>query len=257
MEVFGFSTFQEFGCLVRYVGFVSLFSPATTEVPFTVAAPRFHSRTVIQGHSISSQRSFRPVLAFASLLLPWMATAQSSVEIDSVLQTTPGQELASSQQAIASMPGPFTSVLQFVFGFSTDETVELGGFLDSATVTLRDVNGEFSAVIGTLDRSGSYWAPFNPGGLTLEPSSIVREETAFPDLDPLHDYLKAYEVSFTIPEEMRGLDLVLHFDLFNNQNSSGSLGWISKAVVVPEPGTGLLVFAGILFLFGLRWRQER
>jgi PEP-CTERM motif len=194
-------------------------------------------------------------LGLATALFPQVGGAQTSAEVAAVLRTEPGQTRSSFLQLFEAGLGSAAPTFEFRFGFSTGEEPVSGGFLDAATVTLRDAAGEFTAVIGTIDRSGASWAPPTPGGLSLDLSKIIPEEFPFPDLEPDLFHKFGYRVTVEIPEPMRGRPLELYLDLFNNLDPIASLGWISTPVVVPEPGTENLLLIGLLGAAGYRWRR--
>lgn len=194
-------------------------------------------------------------LGLSLALFPQAAGAQASTEVAAVLRTEPGQTRSSFLQSFEAGPAAGIPMFEFRFGFSTDEEPVSGGFLDAATVTLRDAAGEFTAIIGTIDRSGASWAPPTPGGLSFDSSGIVPEALDFPDLEPDLFHKFGYRVTVEIPEPMRGRPLELYLDLFNNLDPIASLGWISTPVVVPEPGTGNLLLIGLVGAAGYRWRR--
>ncbi len=148
--------------------------------------------------------------------------------------------------------------LQFNFGFGTDETPQGGQLLDSFTVTLQDSRMESTAIYLTIDASGVLWAPPTPGTIGMDPNSISHSPIPFGNVQPSHSSETAYFVDAPIPSQFAGTAATLYFDLFDNGNSSSSLGWFSDVAVVPEPSTAVLGGIGaaiLLFFYRLRPRN--
>jgi hypothetical protein len=173
-----------------------------------------------------------------------------------VLRTTEGGPLLSSTQPLGTIPGSGPTFLQFAFGFSTDEEILPGIFLDSLTLTLGEVSGPTTTIYGATDRTGTLWAPSAPGTIFLSPDSVVRQSITPPALAPNYAHQSAFLVTAPVPQEFAGRNVNFYTDLFNNANSAQSLGWISSITVVPEPSTILLsaVALGMFVVFRRRHR---
>jgi hypothetical protein len=94
------------------------------------------------------------------------------------------------------------AVLSFDFGFATDEPVAPGTFYDSFSATLENSNQTATALLFTADRSGTQWAPPNPGGLTISPDSVHSQSISFPQLGSPKATQFADIVTFLLPPEM-------------------------------------------------------
>ncbi|MEI7730281.1 MAG: hypothetical protein WCO56_11955 [Verrucomicrobiota bacterium] len=176
----------------------------------------------------------------------WLALlscpAATAYQIDSVLRTAGGgAPLVSSVQTFGIPNVPAGQQVTFSFGFATDEDLLSGSFWDAATVTLREVLSGLTEQFVTIDRTGVYWAPSNPGGLTLSPDLITRTAIAFPTLSSTPSNQWAFTVSAPVPVEFQGKTVELYLDLFDNQNAQQSLAWISQ---VPEPNGWWLALTG-------------
>ena len=99
-------------------------------------------------------------LAFA-LGLTRMASAQGTLL--QVLSTGGGTPLV-SRQATAVIPAIDAPVLEFDFGFATEEVAAPGELLDSFTVSLKGDEGNSFTFLVTSDSSGVAWLPPTPGG---------------------------------------------------------------------------------------------
>ncbi len=189
-----------------------------------------------------------PVILAALLFAPHIATAQGTL---TVLNTGGGMPLVTASQQLqvpsSSVPVP----LVFEFGFGTDETVSPGAFLDSFTITIQDAAMMTTLVLLTADASGIVWAPSTPGGVVMSPDLIVRNPVAFPSLQPVLANLSAFAVTVPLPTTFTGT-VNVHFDLFDNLNSTASLGWYRPAVI-PEPSAWVLLVAGGLLV----WLRQR
>lgn len=165
-----------------------------------------------------------------------------------VFNTGGGQSLVTETRTLA-VPGAVESVLQFMFGFGTDETPAPGVFLDSFTVSIQDAAGQFTAVYLTADANGLVWAPTSPGALVIDPSAFVTGTIPYPALQPLLANRQGFQVSAPIPAQFAGASINVFFDFFDNQDAKASQAWFSNLAVtqVPEPGpwTLLLLGAGV------------
>jgi hypothetical protein len=174
-----------------------------------------------------------------------------------VLRTGWGIPLTTEWQPLGLAPQMEGSQVQFHFGFSTDESFSPGQFFDSFTITLQDEATLSSVVYLTADAGGVTCAPFTPGGITLLPASIARTSISFPVLQPVLAYQNAYGVTAPVPSQFAGHPVTLYFDLFDNLDSTQSLGWFSDVSMVPEPGAGvLLAVGGLLGLMAFRFRRR-
>jgi hypothetical protein len=143
--------------------------------------------------------------------------------------------------------------LEFTFGFGTDEQPTPGQFLDSVSFTLQGANHQ-TALFFTADANQVFWAPPNPGGLTLSESEISRAATPF-DIGTFHFLNEnAFSVSVPIPDELEDQSPTLFFDLFDNENGVESLAYLQDVRVVPEPTSiALLSFFGCLYFISRRF----
>ena len=197
--------------------------------------------------------SFLPLALTLWLICVGSSVAQSTTPL-AVLRTGQDIPVNSAVQLLEASPGA-TSV-QFAFGFSTDEESVPGSFLDSFTLSLSEAEGSLSVIFNSSDRAGSIWAPTTPGTIFVSPDSIVRQPVTFPDLSPNHAHQFAYVVTAPIPDELTGKNLNFYADLFDNGNTTHSLGWVSSVTLVPEPSSWRLAAVGLLFLFGFKWRTQ-
>jgi hypothetical protein len=170
-------------------------------------------------------------------------------------QTGAGQPLSSRSFQLNALAGSVQPVLTFDLAFATDESFAPGQLFDSFTVS---VAGGFEQVFGTLvtaDASGFLWAP--PGsGQPINGGSISRIEVPFPTGGQAFRSTAAYTVSWPIPAQFRSGDFEMTVDLFDNLDVTGSLGYISVPVVVPEPSMLVIFFFGS-FLTVWRLREGR
>lgn len=179
---------------------------------------------------------------------PQAVYAQGVNEPAFVLRTGGGVPLVSATQSVF-VPGSITAPeLLISIGFATAETWTPGSILDSVSLTLRDPALLNTAIFTTIDGAGTLWAPATPGGLAIDPDSIIRSTIPFPSLTPDLPFKWAFLLRLPVPEAMRGRNLDLHLDLFDNQSGSGSLGWMSEVAVVPEPSGPVILGCGVLAL---------
>jgi len=161
---------------------------------------------------------------------------------------------------VVSLPlaGFSSPVVQFEFGFATDEVVGPGIFNDALTVSFGDALFTRIALLATLDASGAAWLPPNPGGVFLPSAFVQIENIAYPSLAPQLTSLLAYRVRTVLPSELMTGPLNVTFDLFNNVNGVNSVGWYQSVLVleVPEPGTVTLLLGGAVLVW-LNWRERR
>lgn len=181
------------------------------------------------------------IIFFCSLVLtPITGFAQPAYPIHSVLRTGSGSPLLSSMQTFGLPGDAGVQQVTFNFGFATDEDLLGGSFFDSATINLREVLSGLTEQFATIDRTGIYWAPYNPGGLTLNPDLITRAGIAFPLISGAPSNQWAFTVSVPIPAEFQGKTVELYLDLYDNQDAQQSLAWITP---VPEPNLALWIVA--------------
>lgn len=197
------------------------------------------------------------VLCGAAVLAsaPGDAAAQGTAEPQTILQTGAGGPLITGTQSFFMPGAPAAQQIQIAIGFSTDESLVPETFFDSLTLTLQDDVTSLTAVFFTIDRSGSFWAPTTPGGIAIDPDSIGRDPIPFPDLAPDYAFKVAYYLTLPIPAPMTGRQLTLYLDLFDNQNTAGSLGWMSQVTVVPEPSAMALIALGFALIARLRSKR--
>src|SRR5262245_4563980 len=92
-----------------------------------------------------------------------------------LLQTGGAETPVTDFRMLDAVSGP-NSFLHFDFGLATAEELPSGSFLDSATISLEGASPAATTIFATLDRSSVLWAPPVPGGISLEPASILRTE---------------------------------------------------------------------------------
>ncbi|MBN9690461.1 MAG: Ig-like domain-containing protein [Verrucomicrobia bacterium] len=179
--------------------------------------------------------------------LPWVLAGQGE------LNTTPGVALSSESQELDLGTGTTAPILQFRFGFATDEQVVPGEILDSFTVTFRNPVDTWTVLLTTVDAGGAVWLPSTPGTVPIPSQNLLWTPIAYPSLTPSLTYQQAYEVTVVLPMSAAGLPLTAHFDLFNNNNVLPSQGWYSPVQVIPEPAPlALLLLGG-----GVLWNRSR
>jgi hypothetical protein len=164
-----------------------------------------------------------------------------------VLQTGNGQPLISDQVTLPTA-GVASPVIDFDFGFATDQTISPGTLLDSFTVSLTDAASDV-AVVATSDASGTYWEPSSPGAYTLSPNAVQWQVIAPPSGSPIFGNGVAYTVQVSLPAAFAGANVTADFDLFYNGNSSATaMGWFQNLQVqaVPEPSTLALMTLGVV-----------
>ncbi|MBK8001600.1 MAG: hypothetical protein IPK15_23580 [Verrucomicrobia bacterium] len=148
-------------------------------------------------------------------------------------------------------------LLQFKFGFGTDEVFAPGTIFDAFSLTLQAADLSRTWVLATFDASGVVWAPATPGTEMLDESSIGRTSINPPSFLPDFSFRQAYALEMAMPEGAAGQSLNLYFDLYNNQNQIASQGWFTDVIIVPEPGVMALATVGLAMLWWLRRRQVR
>lgn len=141
-------------------------------------------------------------------------------------------------------------ILEFEFGFATDEVSGPGVFFDSATITLQDLALNYTLVIATADAVGFVWAPVTPGTLVFNPNLITNTAVEFPSVLPILNSRIAYRVIVPIPSQFAGQQANVYVDLANNLNAINSIAYFKIAgVAVPEPTTTGMFALGAFLLF--------
>ena len=131
--------------------------------------------------------------------------------------------------------------LVFAFGFASDETFTPGEFLDAFSITLRNADRSFIAPLLTADLLGVTIAPANPDGHALQENSLQLETLGFPPVGASFRFQQSALVMVMLPNELIGRSGTLGISLFDNLNTSSSLGFVSHLAVVPGPGTLLVL----------------
>lgn len=189
----------------------------------------------------------------AAIVAPSVFAARAETII---LQTGGASTPITDTRLLDAANGP-NAWVEFDFGLATAEELLGQTFFDSVTFSLQGSAPSATTTIVTLDRIGALWAPFTPGGITLEPSSITWREISFPDeINPEFSFRRAYAVTAPIPQELFGQPITFIMDLFDNQNGVASVAYATTPTTIPEPTTLLLAFVGTLFVFGLKWRNK-
>ena len=149
-------------------------------------------------------------------------------------------------------------LLQFNFGFATDEAFLANQILDSFTISIQSTDQQFTAVFLTTDASGTVLAPATPGAVEVPASTISLTPIPYPPLAPILGSESAFAVSAAIPQQFWGSPINVYFDLFDNGDVTASQGWLSdvKVSTIPEPGCWDLLFgAGLAFWSMRRFRK--
>lgn len=165
----------------------------------------------------------------------------------SVVRTgTGGSPLATESQTIFVPFSDNGAWIRLALGFATDETVAPNTLFDSATLTLQYGSTAPTAIVFTADCNGWHWSP-SGGTVVIDPNEIDHSSILFPDLTPTYAQQTAWLLTFPAPPSMTGQTLDLHLDLFDNQDSVGSLAWMAPATVIPEPSIFTLSVLGAAF----------
>jgi hypothetical protein len=170
-----------------------------------------------------------------------------------LLETGGGSELITVEQQVL-LPLAERPFLYFDFGFATEEQPQAQEFSDAFSISLRSEDGGAYTFLLTADVSGVGWAPEMAGGFQLEQNGIAREPIDFPMSGNNLPSQFAYRVSFAVPDPFVGERLDVIFDLFDNQNSLRSIGYVSDLTIVPEPRSWLIFVFGLAAL-GFRYRK--
>src|SRR6185503_12445295 len=83
------------------------------------------------------------------------------------LRTKTGQPLQSVGIPLLIPQTVPLPLLEFSFGFTTDETNAPNHFFDSLSLTLQATNGPATALLLATDINGVAWAPPDPAALTI------------------------------------------------------------------------------------------
>lgn len=173
--------------------------------------------------------------------------AQGTIEPLYVLNAS-GATTFQSTNAMLDLRGvPQPGGLSFAFGFTTAEQAGPGGFLDSFTISVADVNqpGVVSYFV-VIDAQGAVVAPVTPGTVFVDPTSVSLTPIAFPASLPAFARSWAYRASLVMPAELADKQVNVFLDLFDNGDALPSLGWASDVVVIPEPSVALIGLVGLL-----------
>jgi hypothetical protein len=170
------------------------------------------------------------------LFYVWILSLQLGAEAQEipVVLRTPIEGALTSFAVKLDLSPVRPQILSFDFGFSTVEAASLSGFLDSFSITLQTTNGNATALLATIDRSGLQLAPPNPGGLVLGAKAVRAFGADWVPVSGSFDYHLSYHLTFTIPAASAGANN-LYFDLFSNENGQGSLGYFANIKVTPPP----------------------
>lgn len=170
--------------------------------------------------------------------------------------TADGSAALHSHSINLSLPPGVAAPLEFKFGFETDEAFGPGQFFDSFTLTLRTIDDLFTLILVTADASGVLFAPPTPGTEPIADSALIRHPIPSPSLTPNLAQQHAFAVSAVLPEVLRGQQVTLYLDLFDNNNGVISHGWLADITVVPEPTLWPLVSLAGMVLFLNRSRKR-
>jgi hypothetical protein len=195
-------------------------------------------------------------LVLVPIFLPASARAQGTSGDLVILQTAAGVVLVTEEASVAWGVADPVPLLNFKFGFSTDESPSPGEFLDSLSVTLQTDNQDLTILLLTLDAFGLVVAPSTPGTTPLDPEEVVTTPIDFPSLQPVLANQFAFEFTARLPPQLAGRNASLYFDLFNNLNPLQSLGWFSPEIRVPEPSAAAFGVLGLAaMLLRRRWSK--
>jgi hypothetical protein len=199
--------------------------------------------------------SLLSLLSLFGDLLPQTAAQGTDIPIYQTLQTGQTQALQTATQYLTLDQTKPTDLFEFSFFFATQEQPSPGQFLDSATIMLQNGAQTTAVVFLTVDASGVYWVPATPGGLDLDPASMVMTPLSYRDQSQPWQLQTAYSITVPLPEQLKSGAAILTLDLFDNGNSLKSMAWISQ---IPEPGsTALLICGGLMLSLNLMRRSRR
>jgi hypothetical protein len=152
----------------------------------------------------------------------------------SVLKTGGTDALVSLMFPLAAAPASASPLLQFEFGFATDESEGFDTFFDSFSVTVQGSDPAQSALVLTADNTGVAWTPPNPGGIEIQPTEVTQDSVPNFALETTLALKFAYTVSFLLPAGLAGTPVQVFLDLFDNLNGTNSLAYV-KDLRLPGP----------------------
>jgi hypothetical protein len=117
--------------------------------------------------------------------------------------------------------------LEFTFGFTTAEPFGLQTFFDSFSAAIENADSTVAALLLTVDREQTLWAPARTGGLLVRLLDLMYGEVMFADLAPEFDLKWAYTVSYALPPELVGQPATLLFELFDSGNEFESMAYVT------------------------------
>lgn len=194
-----------------------------------------------------------PWLKAAVVLTIPLAGFQAAADLPVFLRTGSGSVVTSELSLLNPLPGSAPGLLNFEFGYSTDELLQPGSFADSFTISLENALGQRIYLV-TADAGGNLWAPFVPGAVPVADSAIFRETVSFAVPGEALDTSVAYRVGLNVPDDWANQPLKLRFDLFDNQDAIPSAAYFQGVALVPEPSSLLLLAGGVAALLFLRRR---
>lgn len=150
-----------------------------------------------------------------------------------VFRTGGTEPLLSLMLPLNPPPTNTAPLLQFDFGFATDEASLLGAFFDSFSVTVQGDDPSQSVLLLTADTTGVIWAPPNPGGITINPAEVPHQAIPAENVNPKLALQVAYSVSFILPAVLLGRPIKVFLDLFDNLDGTNSTAYI-KNVRLPS-----------------------
>jgi hypothetical protein len=187
----------------------------------------------------------------------WEGRSQGTFAPLHVLETQQADGLVTTNSTLDLRAIPPGFVIEFAFGFATDETTVPGAFLDAFTISFVNAADPFQvAVLLTVDPAGLVIAPLTPGGIALDPTAISLMPVLFPPELPGLSRRWAYQLTTPIPHALQGQLVTVYFDLFDNANQLNSLAWASQVFAIPEPGAALLMTCGLALWFARKRRNR-
>jgi len=82
---------------------------------------------------------------------------------------------------------------------------------------------------------------------------LARSPIPYVNLTPVLASQMAFSLELALPVDAVGQPMTLYFDLFNNGDGLRSQGWFNNVMVVPDPGTWMLLVLGGAALW--LWRR--
>ena len=152
-----------------------------------------------------------------------------------LLSTEQGVPLANQEIRLESGSVGQTQ-LSFSFGFETDEVLLPQIFSDSVSVGLVSEDQLTSLLLISADAGGVTWAPSNPLGTALDPTTILRTPSE-PRFGPaVYQSSEAYQVSLSLPEALRRIGTTVYLDFVDNLNGVHSVGWLESVSLESSDG---------------------